>query len=49
MTDERVTVAWRDVWASAERRLGRPLLVAWLVLALVGSAVVAVSVIVAHF
>jgi hypothetical protein len=50
---ERATVGWRDVWAviktSAEERLGRPLLVAYLVLAIFGIAVVAVSVLVMHF
>jgi len=46
-------VAWRDVWAvvkaSAERRLGKPLLVAYLVLSLVKVAVIAVSVLVIDF
>ena len=53
MTEERPTVGWRDVWAvvkaSAVRRLGKSLLLAYLVLALVGIAVVAVSVVVMHF
>jgi hypothetical protein len=48
VTEQRVTVTWRDVWrvvsASAERRLGRPLLRVYLALALFGVAVVAVSV-----
>jgi hypothetical protein len=47
VTDERATVGWRDVWAvvkaSAERRIGKPLLVMYLVLALVGSIGVAAS------
>jgi hypothetical protein len=41
VADERATVGWRDVWvvvrASAERRLGRPLFVIYLVLAIVGA------------
>jgi hypothetical protein len=45
VADEQATVGWRDVWAvvraSAEKRLGRPLLMAYLMLALVGIAVVA--------
>jgi|HubBroStandDraft_1064217.scaffolds.fasta_scaffold347354_2 hypothetical protein len=52
VTNERATVGWRDIWAvgktSVERRLGRPLLVAYLVLALVGVVVVAVSIVVMH-
>jgi hypothetical protein len=44
---ERKEVGWRDVWTvvkeSAERRLGKPLLIAYLVLAIVGAAGVAVS------
>jgi hypothetical protein len=39
---------WAVVKRSAERRLGRPLLVAYLVLALFGIAVVAVSLAVMH-
>jgi hypothetical protein len=53
VADERPTVGWRDVWTvvktSAERWIGRPVLVAYLVLALVGIAVVAVSVLVNYF
>jgi len=53
VTDERAHIGWRDVWAvvrvSADRRLGRPLLVAYLLLALFGIAVVVLSVIVMHF
>lgn len=53
MADERATIGWRDVWAivraSAEKRLGRPLLVAYLVLAIFGVVVVAVSAIISHF
>jgi hypothetical protein len=51
-TDQRTTVGWRNVWAvfetSAERRLGRPLLVVYLVLTLVGIAVVIASVVIVH-
>jgi hypothetical protein len=47
VTDERATVGWRDVLAvvktSAIQRLGMPLLLTYLVLALFGIAVVAVS------
>jgi hypothetical protein len=43
-------VGWREVWAvakaSAERRLGKPLLTAYALLALAGLAVVAISVVV---
>jgi hypothetical protein len=53
VTDERGNVGWRELWAvvktSAERRIGRPLLVAYFVLALVGVVVVAVSVLVNYF
>jgi hypothetical protein len=48
VTDDRATVGWRDVWAvvkvSAEKRLGRPLLVAYLVLAIVGAIGVIASI-----
>jgi hypothetical protein len=41
VADERVRVSWRDIWpvvnASAERRLGKPLLVVYLVLAVAGA------------
>jgi len=47
VADERVAIRWRDVWAvvraSAERRLGKPLLVMYLVLAVAGAVSVAVS------
>ena len=53
VADERANVGWREVWAvirtSAERRLGGPLLVAYLVLAIFGIVVVALSAVVAHF
>jgi hypothetical protein len=43
----RLKGAWRDVWrvikGSAERRLGKPLLMMYLVLAIVGAVGVAVS------
>jgi hypothetical protein len=46
---ERGPVGWRDVWAalrqSAERRLGRPLLLLYLAMAVVGIATVAASLI----
>jgi hypothetical protein len=49
---QRATVTWRDVWivvkTSALRRLGRPLLVAYLALAIFGIAVVGVAVVVMH-
>jgi hypothetical protein len=45
--DGRSKGAWRDVWLvikdSAERRLGKPLLMMYLVLAIVGAVGVAVS------
>jgi hypothetical protein len=47
VTDEWTTVGWRDVWvavkASAERRLGKPLLLMYLVLAIAGALAVAAS------
>jgi hypothetical protein len=53
MVDEGATVGWRDVFAvvraSAERRPGRQLLVAYVVLAIFGLAVVAACVVVMHF
>jgi hypothetical protein len=48
----RTEVRWSDVWAvikaSAERRLGKPLLKAYLLLAVFGAVAVAVSVILMH-
>ena len=45
--NERANVGWRDVWTivkeSAERRLGKPLLLLYLALAIVGAIGVAVS------
>ena len=45
-------VGWREVWgivkASAERRLGRALLLLYLALALIGVAIVAISIAVMH-
>jgi hypothetical protein len=53
VTEERTTVGRRDLWAvvktSAERRFGKPLLAAFLALALAGIVVVAISVSVRHF
>jgi len=50
--DRRTAIQWRDVWAvikaSAERRLGKPLLKAYLLLALFGIVVVAVSLVLMH-
>jgi hypothetical protein len=47
VADERVSAGWRDVWAvvkaSAEGRLGKRLLLVYLVLAVVGAVSVAVS------
>jgi hypothetical protein len=47
VADERVRIGWRDVCLvikeSAERRLGKPLLVMYLVLAVAGAVSVAVS------
>ncbi len=47
MADERVRVGWRDVCLvikeSAERRLGRPLLLMYFVLAILGAVSVAAS------
>lgn len=48
--DQRTAIGLRDVWAvvrsSAERRLGKPLLMAYLFLALFGLLVIAVSLVV---
>ena len=48
--NQPAAVGWPDVWAvakaSAERRLGRPLLATYAVLALFGLTVVAISVVV---
>ena len=50
--DQRTAIGWRDVWAvikaSADRRLGKPLLKAYMLLAVVGIVVVAVSVVIMH-
>jgi hypothetical protein len=47
---DAVNIRWRDVWAlvktSAERRLKRALLLLYFALALIGIAVVAVSIVV---
>jgi hypothetical protein len=47
VADARTNIGWRDVWGvvrvSAERRLGRPLLRTYLVLAIAGAIGVAVS------
>ena len=51
--DQRTVIGWRDVWAvikaSAERRLGKPLLCAYLFLAIFGIVVIAVCIAIAHF
>jgi hypothetical protein len=48
--DRRTAVGWPDLWAvikaSAERRLGKPLLKAYLLLAVFGIVVVAVALLV---
>jgi hypothetical protein len=50
VVDRRAAVGWQDVWAvikaSAERRLGKPLLNAYFFLAVFGIVVVAVAIIV---
>ena len=52
VVDQRTAIGWRDVWAvvkaSAERRLGKPLLMAYLFLALFGIVVVLVCIAVMH-
>ncbi len=51
--DRRAAVGWPDVWAvikaSAERRLGKPLLKAYVFLAVFGIVVVAVALLVMRF
>jgi hypothetical protein len=48
--DQRTAIGWQDVWAvvraSAERRLGRPLLKAYLFLAVFGIVVVAICIVI---
>ena len=50
--DEQRAIGWRDVWsvirASAERRLGKPLLKAYLLLALFGILAVGVCILIMH-
>lgn len=50
--DQRRAIGWRDVWvvvkSSAERRLGKPLLMAYLFLALFGIAVVVACFVIMH-
>ncbi len=50
--DQRTAIGWRDVWvvvkSSAERRLGKPLLMAYLFLALFGIVVVLVCIAIMH-
>jgi hypothetical protein len=50
--DRRTAIGWRDVWAvvkaSAERRLGKPLLRAYLFLAVFGIVVVAGCIVIMH-
>lgn len=52
LVDQRTVIGGREVWAvikaSAERRLGKPLLKAYMFLALFGIVVVAVSIVVMH-
>jgi hypothetical protein len=52
VVDRREAIGWRDVWAvvkaSAERRLGKPLLRAYLFLAVLGIVVVAGCVVIMH-
>jgi hypothetical protein len=52
VVDQRTAIGWRDVWAvvkaSAERRLGKPLLMAYLFLALFGTVVVVVCIVIMH-
>ena len=51
--DRRAAVGWSDVWAvinaSAERRLGKPLLKAYFFLAVFGMVIVAVALLVMRF
>jgi len=51
--DRRAAVGWPDVWAvikaSAERRLGKPLLEAYFFVAVFGILVVAVALVVMRF
>jgi hypothetical protein len=51
--DQRTAIGWPEVWAvikaSAERRLGKPLLKAYLLLAVFGIVVIAVCIVVMHF
>jgi hypothetical protein len=52
VVDQRTAIGWPEVWAvietSAERRLGKPLLKAYLLLAVVGIAVVTVCIVIMH-
>ena len=52
VVDQRTAIGWRDVLAvvkaSAERRLGKPLLMAYLFLALFGTVVVVVCIVIMH-
>jgi hypothetical protein len=47
VADERATVGWRDLWlvvkTSAQERLGKPLLLTYLLLAIAGAVAVTVS------
>jgi hypothetical protein len=53
VVDRRAAVGWPDAWAvikaSAERRLGKPLLTAYFFLAVFGIMVVVVSMVVMRF
>jgi hypothetical protein len=52
VVDRREAVGWRDAWAvvkaSAERRMGKPLLRAYLFLAVFGTVVVAGCIVIMH-
>jgi hypothetical protein len=47
-TEVRWTAVWVVIKASAERRLGKPLLKAYLLLAVFGAVTVAISIVVMH-
>jgi hypothetical protein len=52
VVDQRTAIGWRDAWvvikASAERRLGKPLLKAYLLLTVFGIVVVAGCIVIMH-
>ena len=51
--NQRDALGWRDAWAvikaSAENRLGRPLLAVYALLAIVGLVVVGISIVFMHW